>query len=254
MRIFAQSNYIEIQECTFHQTNTNVVWEESIRVVNEWFDAELAGKADGEVINLLPAFTNVALLVITSAAFGRRTTWTSASSDSELVSYHSMNFSVAIKTTIHSLLLKVLTPTCVYTLSQTIHIPWLTSVLNNTTNAFESLRKHMLEIVSDARALGTTGSRESAAHPAWEGTTGYKINSGLLANLVEANTVYGENDFIGKKNRTLTEEELLSDTFVRSKTPSTENIIKQCIFRFSYLQDMVRGGYLSLLQLLKYRR
>jgi hypothetical protein len=76
----------------------------------------------------------------------------------------------------------------------------------------------MLEIVSDARALGTTGSRESPAYPAWQGTTGYKINSGLLANLVEANTVYGQDNFIGEKKKTLTEEELLSDTFVRSKT------------------------------------
>jgi len=245
VRIFAKSNYIGIQECTSYQTNTNVVWEESIRIVNEWFDAELVGKTDSEVINLLPAFTNVALLVIASAAFGRRTTWTPASSDSELVSYHSMNFSVAIKTTIRYLLLKALTPTRMYTLSQTIYIPWLTSTLNNTTNAFESLRKHMLEIVSDARALGTTGSRESAAHSALQGTTGYKINSGLLANLVEANTFYGGDNSIGKKSRTLTEEELLSDTFVRSKTLSAESTIKQFIFRFSYLQDMVRGGYLA---------
>jgi hypothetical protein len=74
--------------------------------VNEWFDAELVGKADGKEINLLPAFTNVTLLVIASAAFGRRTTWTSASSDSELVSYHSMNFTKAIKTTISYLFFK----------------------------------------------------------------------------------------------------------------------------------------------------
>lgn len=220
--------------------------------MNEWFDAELVGKTDGEVINLLTAFTNAALLVIASAAFGRRTAWTSSSSDSESVSYHSMNFLVALKTTIGSLLFKVLIPTHVYTLSQKIYIPWLTSALNNTTNAFESLRKHMLEIVSDARALGTTGSRESAVYPAWQGTTGYKVKSGLLANLVEANTAYGEGVFIGEKRRTLTEEELLSDTFVRSKTFSAESSIKQFIFRFSYLQDMVRSGYLDRLHLFKY--
>ena len=163
-----------------------------------------------------------------------------------------MNFLVALKTTIGSLLFKVLIPTHVYTLSQKIYIPWLTSALNNTTNAFESLRKHMLEIVSDARALGTTGSRESAVYPAWQGTTGYKVKSGLLANLVEANTAYGEGVFIGEKRRTLTEEELLSDTFVRSKTFSAESSIKQFIFRFSYLQDMVRSGYLDRLHLFKY--
>jgi hypothetical protein len=193
--------------------------------VNEWFDAELVGKTDGREINLLPAFTNITLLVVASAAFGRRTTWTSASSDSELVSYHSMNFTKAIKTTISYLFLKAFTPTRVYTLSQKIHIPWLTSALNNTTNAFESLRKHMLEIVSDARAAGTPGAKPNIAYPASQGKSGPKgIKYGLLANLVEANMVYGEDNVAGEKTRTLTDEELLSDTFVRSKNLSAEGI------------------------------
>ena len=195
--------------------------------MNEWFDAELAGKTDGKEINLLPAFTNVTLLVIASAAFGRRTTWTSASSDSELVSYHSMNFTKAIKTTISYLFLKAFTPTRVYTLSQKIHIPWLTSALNNTTNAFESLRKHMLEIVSDARAAGTPGAKPNIAYPgsSSQGKSKEKgIEYGLLANLVEANMVYDEDNVAGEKPRTLTDEELLSDTFVRSKNLSAKQV------------------------------
>ncbi|KIM46888.1 hypothetical protein M413DRAFT_440460 [Hebeloma cylindrosporum] len=204
----------DIARSAFNEKNNNIVWEESIRIVNEWFDAELAGKADGETINLLPAFTNVALLVIASAGFGRRTPWTAASSDPELVSYHSMNFAMALKTTIHCLFVKALTPTPMYALSHKIYIPWLSSVLNDTTNAFESLRKHMLEIISDARAAGTTESRQNIGYPARQETTGYKIQSGLLANLVEANTFSGEDNFTGDKGRTLTDEELLSDTFI----------------------------------------
>ena len=194
--------------------------------MNEWFDAELAGKTDGKEINLLPAFTNVTLLVIASAAFGRRTTWTSASSDSELVSYHSMNFTKAIKTTISYLFLKAFTPPRVYTLSQKIHIPWLTSALNNTTNAFESLRKHMLEIVSDARAASTPGAKPNmTSSSSSQGNSRENgIEYGLLANLVEANMVYDEGNVAGEKPRTLTDEELLSDTFVRSKNLSAKEV------------------------------
>ena len=64
-----------------------------------------------------------------------------------------MNFSKALRSTVNYLFFKALTPTRVYTLSQKIYIPWLTPALNNTTMAFDSLRKHMLEIVSDARAM-----------------------------------------------------------------------------------------------------
>lgn len=190
--------------------------------MNEWFNAELAGKTDDKEINLLPAFTNITLLVIASAAFGRRTTWNSAPSDSELVSYHLMNFTKAIKTTISYLFLKAFTPIHVYTLSQKIYIPWLTPALNNTTNAFESLRKHMFEIVSDARAAGAPGAKPNIAYPASQGKLGIKY--GLLANLVGANMVYDEDNVAGEKVRTLTDEELLSDTFVRSKSLSAEEI------------------------------
>jgi len=199
--------------------------------VNEWFYVELAGKTDGKEVNLLSAFTNVTLLVIASAAFGRRTTWTSASSDIESVSFHSMNFKKAIKTTISCLFLKAFTPPRIYTLSEKIYIPWLTPALNNTRNAFESLRKHMLEIVSDARAaVGTPGGKPSIAYPASQGKKQNGIKSGLLANLVEANMVYGDDNVTNEKRRTLSDEELLSDTFVCLKSLSVN---KSTVNRFA---------------------
>jgi len=223
----------------FYQANINVVWEESIRVTNEWFDADLANNSDGEEINLLPVFTNITLLVISSAGFGRRTSWTSASSAFESNYYHSMSFAKAIKTAIHSLFLKAYIPPCVFTLFQMIHIPWLTPALNNTTMAFESLRSHMLEVVSDARAARTSGAKAGTAYPTSQGTTRPKeIKSGLLANLVEANTGYEDDNVAGEKRRTLTDDELLSDTFASFLALSSR--IKDFTFRFSYSQDMVR--------------
>jgi hypothetical protein len=136
-----------------------------------------------------------------------------------------MSFSKAIKTAIHSLVLKAYIPPCVYTLSKRIYIPWLTTALKNTTIAFESLRTHMLEIVSDARAAGTAGPKARTPYPTSQETTRSKnVKSGLLANLVEANMVYHEDTAAGEKRRTLSDDELLSDTFVCSQTLFSKEI------------------------------
>lgn len=168
---------------------------------------------------------NIALLVISSAGFGKRISWTSTSSAPESGSHHSMNFSKALRSTVNYLFFKALTPTRVYTLSQKIYIPWLTPALNNTTMAFDSLRKHMLEIVSDARAMRSLGANAGTIYRASQGTTRpEEIKPGLLANLVEANMAYTEDNITGQKSRMLTDEELLSNTFVRSKALSSEDI------------------------------
>jgi hypothetical protein len=163
--------------------------------------------------------------VLSSAGFGRRTTWSSASNGPEPDSHHSINLSKALKTPTNYLLLKALTPTFVHTLCQTIHIPWLTQALNETTLALESLRGHMLEIVSDDRAERTPGGKMETTYPASKGTKRPKeIKSGLLANLVEVNMAHNEDNVPGEKSKTLTDAELLSDTFVCSQTVSYEGI------------------------------
>jgi hypothetical protein len=123
-----------------------------------------------------------------------------------------MDFSKALRTTVHYLFLKSLTPTCIHALSEKIYIPWLSPALRNTTFAFESLRNHMLEIVSDARAVRNVGAK---AYMASQGATrSREIIPGLLTNLVGANMAFGE-DNLAEKSKTLTDGELLSNTFVR---------------------------------------
>jgi len=130
-----------------------------------------------------------------------------------------MSFSKALRSTVNYLFLKSLTPTYVHALSQKIYIPWLTPALRNTTLAFESLRNHMLEIVSDARAVRNPGVKARSAYIASQGTTRpAEIIPGLLTNLVGANTVFGEDNLAGEKSKTLTDGELLSNTFVRIKS------------------------------------
>jgi len=134
-----------------------------------------------------------------------------------------MNFSDAVRNAVRYFMFKAFTPTPVYTLCKTVHIPWLTSALNNTTIAFESLREHMLDIISDARAAETPGAKARTDHPASQDMTRPKeIKSGLLTNLMTANTVYNEGNVAGEKSKALTDEDLLSNTFVRSKTLSTK--------------------------------
>jgi len=91
--------------------------------------------------------------------------------------------------------------------------------------AFESLRGHMLEIIFDARTARTQGVKAGIANPASQGTTRRKeIKSGLRANLVEANMIYNMDDVAGEKSRMLTDDELLSDTFVSPKTHLSEGV------------------------------
>lgn len=70
-------------------------------------------------------------------------------------------------------------------------------MLNNTRECFEALRLHMVEIVSQARAWIAGGK-----------TT--VMDAALLRNLVEANMMEDGD----ARDRHLTDDELLSDTFV----------------------------------------
>lgn len=73
----------------------------------------------------------------------------------------------------------------------------------------------MLEIVSDARAVRDPGAK---ARSGYMGTTRpMEIIPGLLTNLVGANMAFGEESLAGEKSKTLTDGELLSNTFVRPK-------------------------------------
>lgn len=72
--------------------------------------------------------------------------------------------------------------------------------MKETKLAFEELRLHMLDVIASARDAITNGNGnvEGEAAPA------------LLRNLVEANIAQE-----GPSNRRLTDDELLSDVFVR---------------------------------------
>jgi len=112
---------------------------------------------------------------------------------------HKLAFKPAITTALRLLLPKALIPTWVYRLSDYIHLPYITPILNKTTISFEALRGHMLEVISLARAWIADGKTTA-------------MDAGLLRNLVEANMSHDG----GLDTRYLSDDELLSDTFVGS--------------------------------------
>jgi hypothetical protein len=140
--------------------------------------------------------TQIALLVIASAGFGRHVSFKD-DSKAEPHLGHKMAFQPAISTAIRLLLLKALTPTWVYGLSGYIYLPFITPILDKTSTSFAAVRGHMLEVISLARAWIADGKITS-------------MDAGLLRNLVEANmSNEGELD-----KGYLSDEDLLSDTFV----------------------------------------
>jgi hypothetical protein len=140
----------------------------------------------------------IALLVISSAGFGRHVSMKD-DSKAEPPPGHKLAFKPAIIATLRLLLLKSLTPTWVYGLSGYVYMPYITPVLEETSNSFEALRAHMLELISLARAWVADGKTTS-------------MDAALLCNLVEANMSHDET----LDGRHLSDDELLSDTFVSS--------------------------------------
>ena len=98
---------------------------------------------------------------------------------------------------------KVIIPDWIHDLSNKVYVPFISPHLTETRESFDSLRMHMLDIVGLARDWIAGGK----ATP---------MDAGLLRNLVEANMSNEE----GKRH--LSDDELLSNIFVRPFLPTLE--------------------------------
>ncbi|KAH0826717.1 cytochrome P450 [Lanmaoa asiatica] len=173
--------------------NVALVWSESLRVVNEWFEQLDSAGPDVTVDVLLP-MTQATLLVIAAAGFGRRVFWT-AESTTEPPPGCKLTFLSAVTGTVNNLVFRALAPGWFYQFSSLIKVPYLSSRALFTQLAFDDLRTHMLDLVASARAEIASGE-----HPEASGAA-------LLRNLVEANM---NQDGDSEK---LTEGEVLSNIF-----------------------------------------
>ncbi|KAF9467844.1 cytochrome P450 [Collybia nuda] len=184
-----------VANSAFNEANNALVWRETIRLLDEWFAKLDLIQEKSHVpisVNLLKDLTQITLLVVSSAGFGRCASLRD-DSDTEPPPGHKLAFRPAVASTMSHLIPKVLTPDWIYDLSDKIYIPFLTPMLSDTREGFEALRLHMVEIVSQARAW-IAGGKTAV------------MDAALLRNLVEASMVEDG-------NRHLTDDELLSDTF-----------------------------------------
>jgi hypothetical protein len=202
------------------QANNGLVWAESIRVINEWFNHLDNSDPSKLTFGTVPIMTQVrfvwftewrqganptqiTLLVISAAGFGRR--WAFGADFEAPPPGYRLSMPSALHITLDGLLARTLVPKWFKKLSQTIYIPFFSAYLERVDLAIHELKLHFLELVSAAREW-VVGDKTS------------KIDAALVRNLVEANMTQ-EGD-----SRGLTEGELLSDIFVHSP-PSSVSIM-----------------------------
>ncbi|KAG8216942.1 cytochrome P450 [Butyriboletus roseoflavus] len=173
--------------------NIALVWSESFRVVNEWFE-QLDIDGPDMTVDMLPSMTQATLLVLATAGFGRQVSWT-AEATAEPPPGCKLTFRSAVLTSVGNVIFRALVPKWFYQFSSLIKVPYLSSRALLTQLAFDDLRVHMLDLVASARAEIMSGERHGASGAA------------LLRNLVEANM---KQDGHSKR---LTKGELLSNIF-----------------------------------------
>ncbi|KAF7316111.1 F-box domain-containing protein [Mycena indigotica] len=211
-----------ISNPAFNETGNAFVWKEAIRVANEWF-AQIDSRMQGNqplVINAREELLQAALLVISSAGFGRRASW---AEDGPVPPGHTLAFRQAVSSAVEHLHAKVMTPDWFYALSGRVYVPLVGKVARDTRIAFEAVRVHMQELVGLARAWVIEGKVESNNEAA------------LLRNLVEANMNAPETDDGEMGTKTLAEDELLSNTWASNNQ------------RFYWLAMVCFGGIWNVL-------
>jgi len=199
-----------ITKTAFNEANNAFVWQETVRIVNEWF-IEIDNKAADTQgspttnIDLCPDLTRVTLLLIASAGFGRRSTWTEEN-NSVPPPGHKVHLSRAIMDATGLIPPRALAPKRLWkaVVEDGASVPLLGPSLLRMRDAFEQLRGHMIELVSQARDPFDLGTKIDDHH----------VQGALLKNMVQANMSFEKDGQVG--HRSLTDEELLSNMFVRA--------------------------------------
>ncbi|KAK0192740.1 cytochrome P450, partial [Armillaria mellea] len=220
----------DVAKPAFNEANNAFVWSESMRIGTEWFadiDNRMPGTARECNVDLLTDLTQLTLLVISTAGFGRRVSWCE---DAAAVPPpgHKIAFRPAVTSAISHLIPKVLTPDFIYDFSDWVHLPFVSPVLKETRESFEALKFHMLDVISLARAWVASGKAAD-------------MDAALLRNLVEAN-MFEEADFNYKR---LTDDELLSNTltFLLAGHETTAHTICFALVLLALYPDVQRRVY-----------
>ncbi|TFK72438.1 cytochrome P450 [Pluteus cervinus] len=184
-----------VVKSAFNEANTAFVWKEATRIVNEWFSELENLDNNQDDVDLSIEMVKITLLILSSAGFGRRSSWTEEA-QSDPPTGHRMAFRPALLGAVHNIYTKIIAPEWLYALSENFYLPGITPTLRDTKQSFTSLREHMLEIIATERTRVGGGSDVAPG-------------TALLRNMVEANMIQED----GYAQKRLTDEELLSNTF-----------------------------------------
>ncbi|GBE81403.1 hypothetical protein SCP_0311320 [Sparassis crispa] len=131
----------------FSERNNRLVWDESIRIVQDLCGTVWGTKEDITIDNIVNLTVPIALFVIGVAGFGRRISW---SEDIVVPAGHAMTFKDALHTVSTDLFLKIVVPDFVLKLD-------LTTRLKTFRVAYDELERYMVEMI---RARKTSEKEE----------------------------------------------------------------------------------------------
>ncbi|OSD01453.1 cytochrome P450 [Trametes coccinea BRFM310] len=164
----------------FSERNYRLVWDETIRIVEDMFENVWGNKDVVELPHVMDITVGITLLVIGVAGFGRRISWTE---DSIAPPGHSMTFKDALYEVSHRLFFKV-----VFSDRLLRHG---TPQMRHFARAHDELDRYLKEMVQNRRSAKVKEERHD-----------------LFSNLLDANE--GELDSDAK----LTDSELLGNVFI----------------------------------------
>ncbi|TDL22808.1 614/534 cytochrome P450 [Rickenella mellea] len=123
----------------FSERNNRMVWEETVKIVNDMFDNDWRDRAEIEVDHCVNITLKLALLVIGSAGFGRSISW---DNDLQIPPGHQMSFKDA---------LHIVSVDIIYKLAVPDWAMGLTKKLRTVKLAFDELRMYMQDMINERR-------------------------------------------------------------------------------------------------------
>ncbi|KAJ8081218.1 hypothetical protein PM082_018061 [Marasmius tenuissimus] len=171
----------KIASPAFSERNNRLVWEESIRMLTEFFDEVWGDKEEIAVDNFLGLSLQFGLRVISAAGFGRRMGW---SAEHTVPQGHELSFEETFQIASKDVYLKLLLPDWV---------PNLTERIRKTRIGFDELRVYLQDVIHQRKSTGSTAEID-------------QVN--LFSNLIDAN------EQVGEEMAKLDDSELIGNVFV----------------------------------------
>ncbi|KAI1786708.1 cytochrome P450, partial [Ganoderma leucocontextum] len=132
----------------FSERNNRLVWDETVRVLEDLFQNEWGPREVVDVNHIMDITVPITLLVIGVAGFGRRISW---NEDKIPPAGYTMTFKDALYEVSHRLLWRLLFPEWM--------LRWGTSTMRNLLRANKELEKYLVEMIEARRSAAVKEER-----------------------------------------------------------------------------------------------